>query len=176
MGFGKAFGFSLLAFIGVNFLFVIITETISGNLNALFANIASDPLILLILFFGPIINYPFAVFSSFYNIAVTAPFDIYLLIQAIGFFVAPFLAAIIAGRTGETKGGSFGGWALTAMLSAVGIGILVFINPSTLLNLGITVTPPTAIQIFVVDILIAGAVNMVFYGCFALLFTKTEYY
>ena len=40
-----------LGFIGLNFLFVIIAETISGNLNLLFSDISSDPLIILLIFF-----------------------------------------------------------------------------------------------------------------------------
>jgi len=172
MGLGKALGFSLLALIGLNFLFVIITETISGNLNILFSDIGNNPLIILLIFFGPIISMPGSVFSSIY-LQVSSGMIGSSLIQSIGFIISPFIAAIIAGRTGEKKGGSFGGWMITAIISAVALGVLAFINPATLLYYGILVADPFVVLIF---FLMSGAVNGVFYGCFSLLFTKEEMY
>ena len=172
MGLGKALGFSLLALIGLNFLFVIIAETISGNLNILFSNIGSNPLIILLIFFGPFINMPGSVFSSIY-LQISSGMIVSSLIQSIGFIVSPFVASIIAGRTGENKGGSFGGWMITAIISAVALGILAFISPATLLYYGILVVDPIVTLIF---FLMSGAVNGVFYGCFSLLFTKEEMY
>ncbi len=172
MGLGKALGFSLLALIGLNFLFVIITETISGNLNILFSDIGNNPLIILLIFFGPIISMPGSVFSSIY-LQVSSGMIGSSLIQSIGFIISPFVAAIIAGRTGEKKGGSFGGWMITAIISAVALGVLAFINPATLLYYGILVADPIVVLIF---FLMSGAVNGVFYGCFSLLFTKEEMY
>jgi len=172
MGLGKALGFSLLALIGLNFLFVIIAETISGNLNPLFSDISSNPLIILLIFFGPIISMPGYVFNSIYaqiSLGMIGP----MLIQSIGFIVSPFVASLIAGRMGENKGGSFGGWMITAMISAVALGILAFISPATLSYYGILVADPSEILIL---FLISGAVNGVFYGCFSLLFTKEEMY
>ena len=172
MGLGKALGFSLLALIGLNFLFVIITETISGNLNILFSDIGNNPLIILLIFFGPIISMPGSVFSSIY-LQVSSGMIGSSLIQSIGFIISPFIAAIIAGRTGEKKGGSFGGWMITAIISAVALGVLAFISPATLLYYGIPVVDPIVVLI---SFLMSGAVNGVFYGCFSLLFTKEEMY
>jgi len=172
MGLGKALGFSLLALIGLNFLFVIIAETISGNLNILFSDISSDPLIILLIFFGPLVSMPGSVFSSIYAQISLGIFGS-MLIQSIGFIVSPFVASIIAGRMGENKGGSFGGWMITAMISAVALGILAFISSTTLMYYGIPVADPILILI---SFLISGAVNGVFYGCFSLLFTKEEMY
>jgi len=172
MGLGKALGFSLLALIGLNFLFVIIAETISGNLNLLFSDISSDPLIILLIFFGPLINMPGSVFGSIYvqiSLGMIGP----MLIQSIGFIVSPFVASLIAGRTGENKGGSFGGWMLVSMISAVVLGILAFISPATLMYYSVPVADPSLILIL---FLMSGAVNGVFYGCFSLLFTKEEMY
>jgi hypothetical protein len=172
MGLGKALGFSLLGFIGLNFLFVIITETFTGNLNFLFSDISSNPLIILLICFGPIVSTPGSVFSSIYaqvSLGTIGP----MLIQSIGFFVSPFVASLIAGRMGENKGGSFGGWMITAMISAVALGILAFISPATLSYYGITETDPIVVLI---SFLMSGAVNGVFYGCFSLLFTKEEMY
>ncbi len=171
MGLGKALGFSLLALIGLNFLFVIITYTINEQLNPLFSDISSNPLIILLIFFGPIVSMPGSESSLFAQISsgMTVP----MLIQSIGFIVSPFVASLIAGRMGENKGGSFGGWMITAMISAVVLGILAFISPVTLSYYGIPVIDPLFVLI---SFLISGAVNGVFYGCFSLLFTKEEMY
>ena len=171
MGLGKALGFSLLALIGLNFLFVIIAETISTNLNLLFSDISSDPLIILLIFFGPLVSMPGSE-SSFF-VQITLGMTVPMLIQSIGFIVSPFVASIIAGRMGENKGGSFGGWMITAMISAVALGILAFISTATLSYYGIPVADPILVLI---SFLISGAVNGVFYGCFSLLFTKEEMY
>lgn len=172
MGFGKAFGFSLLTFVSLNFLFVIITYTISGGLNSLFADISGDYLLILIILFQPVANFPSIVLSTIYSSTISIGFTAGL-IQLIGFFVSPFLGALIAGRTGEKKGGSFGGWLLTSMISAIALGILIYLSPTTLTSfLGIVVDPVDTLVFF----LLGGLVMGIFYGCFALLFTKTEYY
>ncbi|GAH40865.1 unnamed protein product, partial [marine sediment metagenome] len=151
---------------------VIIAETISGNLNVLFSNIGSDPLIIMLIFFGPIIDMPGSVFISIYDQISLGTIGSSL-IQSIGFIISPFVAAIIAGRTGDNKGGSFGGWMITAMISAVALGILAFISPATLLYYGIPVVDPIVVLI---SFLMSGIVNGVFYGAFSLLFTKEEMY
>jgi len=172
MGFGKAFGFSLLAYIGLNFLFLIIALTISGALNSVFQDISSQPLILFVLFLGPIYFFPGLNISGIYSsIAFGATPDI--LILAIGSVVSPFVASIIAGKMGENKVGSFGGWFAASMLCSIILGIFAFIEPSVLNYYGIPAVDPTST--FIISIL-SGAVSGVFYGAFALLFTKTEYY
>ncbi len=172
MGFGKAFGFSLLAYIGLNFLFIVIVETLSGDLNLLFSDISSNPLIILLIFFGTTANMPGNVFLSMYAQIATGAID-YNLIETIGFFVTPLVAALVAGRVGENKGGSFGGFFLTSILGSLVLGILAYVSPATLIYFSIPVIDPTATLII---LLIAGAVNGVFYGAFSLMFTKTEYY
>jgi len=92
------------------------------------------------------------------------------LIQTIGLIVTPFIAAIVAGRTGGSKGASFGGWMITCLISSTALGVLGFVNPAAL---GIL---PAAAVIFLITVSISAAINGVFYGCFALLFTKTEMY
>ncbi len=172
MGLGKALGFSLLAYIGLNFLFVIISETISENLNLLFSSITSNPLIILLIFFGPIIDVPSSEIFALYGKIAYGTFD-FSLIQTIGFIVTPFVAAIVAGRTGGGKGASFGGWMITCLIGSSALGVLAFINPGTLLYYGIVVSNPV---ILLITMSISGAINGVFYGCFTLLFTKTEMY
>jgi len=172
LGLGKALGFSLLAYIGLNFLFVIISETISGDLNTLFSNITSDPLIILLIFFGPITIMPGTVVNSLYVKIAFGTFDVSL-ISTIGLIVTPFVASIVAGRTGGSKGASFGGWMIACLIGSSALAVLAFINPITLLYYGIVVVNPI---IFLIEISVSAAVNGVFYGCFALLFTKTEMY
>ncbi|MBY8989103.1 MAG: hypothetical protein KGD61_11665 [Candidatus Lokiarchaeota archaeon] len=172
IGLGKALGFSLLAFIGLNFLFIIIAYTIGGDLNTLFSTISSDPLIILLVFFGPIINLPGTVITDIFNGISLGSFDA-LLIQNIGFLVSPFVASLVAGRTGDGKGGSFGGWMIAALIGSVALGVLAFVYPSTLLYYGITVINPI---ISLIVFMLNGVVNGIFYGCFALLFSKSEMY
>ena len=167
MGLGKALGFSLLAYIGLNFLFVIISETISGDLNTLFSDITSNPLIILLIFFGPIATVPSTAIYALYGLISLGTFDA-TLIQTIGLIVTPFIAAIVAGRTGGSKGASFGGWMITCLISSSALGVLGFISPITL---GI---PAAGAVMFLIMVSISAAINGVFYGCFALLFTKTE--
>ena len=174
MGFGKAFGFSLIAFVGINFLFVIITETIIGDLNSLFSDITANPLVLLFIFFGPIISMPGTVVSNIYGSIASGVYDtafIGTIITLIGYIVSPFIASLIAGKTGESKAGSLGGWFLTSIVSSLAIGLLVFIYPAVLSYYGLSV----GIGTFVFS-LVGGIVNGIFYGTFALLFTKIEPY
>ncbi|MCK4384331.1 MAG: hypothetical protein KAW66_13610 [Candidatus Lokiarchaeota archaeon] len=163
IGLGKALGFSLLTFIGLNFLFIIIAETISGNLGPLFSAISSDPLIIITILFAPIIYLPGNVITSLYTQISFGPIDASL-IGSVGFLVSPFVAALVAGLTGESKGGSFGGWMITALIGSAAWGVLAFVyldpNPIVLL----------------IGYLIIGAVYGVFFGCFALLFNKTQNY
>ena len=169
MGLGKALGFSLLAYVGLNFLFVIITETISGDLNLLFSGITSNPLTILLIFFGPIFSVPSSEIFTLYGQISSATFDVSL-IRTIGFIVTPFIASLIAGRTGGSKGSSFGGWMITCLISSSALGVLGFISPSTL---GIIASGAVSLLIM---LSITAAITGVFYGCFALLFTKTEMY
>ncbi|MBY9003925.1 MAG: hypothetical protein KGD73_08135 [Candidatus Lokiarchaeota archaeon] len=170
MGFGKSFGFSLLTYIGLNFLFLIIAETISGDLNNIFTVISADPFIIILILFGPITNTPGIVFNGII-IEVMGPLRPDVLIEFVGYIVSPFIAAIVAGRVGEKKGASFGGFLLTTVLSALAVSALVFLSPSSLM----AYTLPTNMTT-IVFASIGGITNGVFYGAFALLFTKTEMY
>ncbi|MHA1669243.1 MAG: hypothetical protein ACTSV5_01565 [Promethearchaeota archaeon] len=169
MGFGKSFGFSLLTYIGLNFLFLIITETISGNLNNIFSTITADPFIIVLILFGPITNVPGTVFNGLF-IEITGSLRPDVLIQLVGFIVPLFIAAIVAGRVGG-KGASFGGFLLTTIISAVAVIALIYISPATLTAFMLPADMTT-----VVFASIGGIINGVFYGAFALLFVKTEMY
>jgi hypothetical protein len=170
MGFGKSFGFSLLTYVGMNFLFVIIAHTVSGDLNTLFSDITANPFIILLVLCGPIINFPGTVILKIYN-GIIGPLVPESLIQLVGYIFSPFIAAIVAGRVGSKNGASFGGWFLTCILCAIAVGLLVYLSPITLAYYGLAATAETLIIA-----LIGGITNGIFYGAFALLFTKTEYY
>ena len=164
IGLGKALGFSLLTFIGLNFLFIIIAETFSvSGLEPLFTAISSDPLIIITILFAPINYMPGNVIMSLYTQISFGPIDVSL-IRSVGFLVSPFVAGIVAGLTGESKKGSFLGWMITALIGSAAWGVLAFVyldpNPIVLL----------------IRYLIIGAVYGVFFGCFALLFNKTQNY
>ena len=170
MGFGKSFGFSLLTYVGMNFLFVVIAYTVSGDLNTLFSDITANPFIILLVLCGPITNFPGTVILGIYN-GIIGPIVPDLLIQLVGYIVSPFIAAVVAGRVGDKNGASFGGWILTCILCAVAVGLLVYLSPTTLAYYGLVASTET----FIVA-MIGGITNGIFYGAFALLFTKTEYY
>ena len=173
IGLGKALGFSLLTFIGLNFLFIIIAETFSvSGLEPLFTAISSDPFIIITILFAPINYMPGNVIMPLYAQISFGPIDASL-IRSVGFLVSPFVAGIVAGLTGESKKGSFLGWMITALIGSAAWGVLAFVSPSTLLDVGISVTDPIMLLI---GFLINGAVYGIFYGCFALLFSKTEMY
>ena len=154
----------------MNFLFVTIAYTVSGDLNTLFSDITANPFIILLVLCGPIINFPGVVIYGIYE-GIIGPLVPDVLILLVGYFVSPFIAAVVAGRVGEKNGASFGGWILTCVLCAIAVGILVFLSPITLTYYGLTSTTDT-----LVVALIGGVSNGIFYSAFALLFTKTEYY
>jgi len=172
LGLGKALGFSLLAYVGLNFLFVIISRTINNNLNTLFSDITSNPLIIVLIFFGPITMVPSGAIFALYA-QISLGFIDASLIGIIGLIVTPFVASLVAGRTGDSKGGSFGGWMLTCLIGSSAIGVLAFINPGALLYYGIVVSN---LLFLLITISISAAINGVFYGAFALLFSKNEMY
>ncbi len=161
MGLGKALGFSLLAFIGLNFLFVIIAGTINGTLATLFGMISSDPLSIIGILFGVIVYMPGTVVNGIYVTIYLGTFD-YFLILFIGYLVSPFVASLVAGRTGDSKGGSFGGWMIAALISSAAMAVLAFIQLAPI--------------VVIIGYILSGVVNGIFYGCFALLFSKAEMY
>jgi hypothetical protein len=125
-----------------------------------------------LIFFGPITFVPSSAIFSLYAQISSGIIDASLIV-IIGLIVTPFVASLVAGRTGGSKGGSFGGWMLMCLIGSSAIGVLAFINPAALLYYGIVVSNPVFLLI---TISISAAINGVFYGAFALLFTKTEMY
>jgi hypothetical protein len=178
MGFGKSFLFCILAFVGLNFVFTIIYYAlIPMGFETLFTSIQSNPIMILYYLFGSIISTPFIIF----NWTIAQPIligDMSDLILGLGYLVSPIIAAILAGRFGENKGQSFSGWLLTAVISIALIIIGSYLSPALQDILGTTYEwgTPTPFNIVLVYSLISCMINIVFYGFFALLLSKTEYY
>ena len=172
MVFVKSFLLSLVAYVGINFLFLIIYNLINNTLDTLFSVLQAAPLMILYYLFGPITILPS---SSIALIVNFTPFELSLLIRGIGFLIAPLIAAIISGRFGESKAEAFGGWLLTAAISAGMIILAFFFSPTVETMLSIFYSTSSQITILI-GVLISFFINFVGFGFFALLVCKTEYY
>ena len=176
MGFGKAFLFSILAFVGLNFIFTIIYYAIGPGFDSLFATIQNHPLMIFYYLFGSIISFP----SVIFNWTIAQPFFGSLvltdLILGIGYLAALIIAAILAGKFGESKGQCFGGWLLTAIISTVLVISGVFLSDFFKTELNTVYVWAMTIDVLLINIIISCTINIVFYGFFAVLVSKTEYY
>ena len=121
MGFGKAFGFSMLAFIGLNVIFFFAGYGLLGALGAYFTSLASFPLNIMYIFLGPIINgqFPLLLTSTFTSWFSGVPPTVGGVFLFVGYIVAPVIAAFLSGRFGENKKQAFFGWFTTAMICAL---------------------------------------------------------
>ncbi|MFX0000269.1 MAG: hypothetical protein ACFE9Q_01025 [Candidatus Hodarchaeota archaeon] len=174
MAFGKAFLLSIAAFVGLNFIFTIIYYALGSGFDTLFTTIESAPLIILYYLFGSIISTPYIILNNMIFQPLLFSFDLDIFLMWLGFLIAPIIAAILAGRFGESKGQSFGAWALTAVISTVSVIIAALLSPTTEGEL-ITLYGLLSEQIIIFAI-ISLIINIVFYGFFALLLSKIEYY
>ena len=182
MGFGKAFLLSIAAFVGLNFIFTIIYFALQPDgFDTLFDTIQTAPLMILYYLFGSIVSTPFLIF----NVTIAQPFlgtfilEVFLL--WLGFLIAPIIAAILAGRFGESKIQCFGGWTLTAIISTVLVIIAAILSPITegeLFSLPtvIGLLPLADFDQLLIFAIISCVINVFFYGFFALLVSKIEYY
>ena len=171
--FAKAFLLSLAVYVGINFLFLIISSVISDTLDILFSVLEAAPLMILYYLFGPITILPSRSFVAIVNFD---PFVLSILISGIGYLIAPLIAAILSGRFGESKGEAFGGWLLTAAVSA-GMIILAFFLSGTVEGILDTLYGPGLSQMTIlIYVLISFFINFIGFGFFALLVCKTEYY
>ncbi|MFX1429066.1 MAG: hypothetical protein ACFFCY_02730 [Promethearchaeota archaeon] len=121
MSFGKSFGFSLLAFIGLNAAFFFGGYALNGTLISYFNSLAASPLNIMLIFFGPIITgqFPYLLTSTFVGWLSGMPITAGDIVLFIGYIVAPILAAFLSGRFGEDKKQAFFGWFTTVMICAV---------------------------------------------------------
>ena len=171
----KCFGLSLITFIGLNVVFFFIGNSlIDDALDSFFTNLEDDLYLVLLPLFGPIFQNFGPESLTFYvsnvilgSIVVTEIGEIVLLT---GLFISPLIAAIISGKLAEGKAEGFMGWFLTALISAFIVFIWGALNQ---VDAGAT---NEALISFTILTLGFGAIIGVFYGCFALLFTKMEYF
>ena len=180
MGFGKAFLFSILAFVGLNFIFTIIIYAFGPGFVTLFSTIQAAPLMIIYYLFGSILSAPYTIF--YWTIA--EPFLLSTsvnLILGLGYLATGIIAAILAGRFGESKIQSFGGWLLTAVISTVAVIIGALIEPTMQSTISTVYSSSTVYVWGTFDVILFFAlincvINIVFYGFFALLISKVEYY
>ena len=175
MGFGKAFLLSLVAFVGLNFIFTILDYLFSPvGFDTLFSTIEAAPLMILYYLFGSIMSIPF------YNLnwLVIDPLlnsNMDNLLLGLGYLIAPLVAAILAGHFGESKLQCFSGWLLTAIISSV-VVIIGALLSQTLQDTLNTTYGWISIETIIAFITLSCLINIVFYGFFALTIFKTEYY
>ncbi|MEE9376962.1 MAG: hypothetical protein V3V33_02885 [Candidatus Lokiarchaeia archaeon] len=175
MGFGKAFLLSLAAFVGLNFIFTIIYYALVTGFDVLFSTIEAAPLMILYYLFGSILSTPFTIFNWTIAQPFLGNFDLPFLILGLGYLIAPIIAAILAGRFGESKGQCFGGWLLTAVISIVTVFIGVFLS-NTVETMVSTMYLWGSLDSILIYSIISCVINIVFYGFFALLVSNIEYY
>ena len=113
-----------------------------------------------------------------------------VLITGLGFIVAPLIAAVLAGKFAESKLQGFAGWILTVVVSTVAVVIGVFLSPTFQYTLksgtffvffntyfpSLLIPGSGGFETILIFLLIACVINIIFYGFFALLASKTEYY
>ncbi|MFW9969573.1 MAG: hypothetical protein ACFFDF_05180 [Candidatus Odinarchaeota archaeon] len=176
MGLGKAFLFSILALVGINFIFTIIYFAFVSGFPTLFTNIQNAPLMIIYYLFGALISFPHIIFEW----TIAQPFfgtlDLAHLIFGIAYLVALIIPAILAGKFGESKAQCFGGWLLTAFVSTVIIIIGIFLSNSFRNELNLVYGWASTIDVLLINILISCTINIFFYGFFAVLVSKIEYY
>jgi hypothetical protein len=180
MGFGKAFLFSMLAFVGLNFIFTIIIYAFGLGFDVLFTTIQTAPFTIIYFLFGSILSAP----STILYWTIAEPFLLSTtvnLILGLGHLATGIITAILAGRFGESKIQSFGGWLLTAVISTVAVIIGALMDPTIRLMLSTVYSSSTVYVWGTFDVILFFAlincvINIVFYGFFALLISKVEYY
>ena len=175
MAFGKAFLLSIAAFVGLNFIFTITYYAIGPGFDALFSNIQLYPLLILYYLFGSIISTPYIIFNYIVFQPIFVSFILETFLFWLGYLIAPIIAAILAGRFGESKAQCFGAWTLTAVISTVSVIIAALLSPFTLTTLT-TLYFLTSFDQLLIFAVISLVINMLFYGFFALLLSKIEYY
>lgn len=197
----KSFLVSLAAFLGISIIMQVISEAVAGTLM----DIADDPFsVVAWLFQGILYNFFFAtagLSSSIFSLvdAVGTGGDIMLglsgMVSGLGFFLAPLIAAILAGVMADSKVDAFFGWLLTLIVSWLVWSIFFIIGDLELVDVGsaysvyysnasiygsfflgsFTLTDP-AFWIFMILMLCVTLVTSVSWGVFPLTMQKETFY
>ncbi|MFW9865692.1 MAG: hypothetical protein ACFFEN_06285 [Candidatus Thorarchaeota archaeon] len=175
MGLGKSFLLSLVAFVGLNFIFTIIYYLVVGFDN-LITTIQSAPLMILYYLFGAVVSTPLMLLEG----TIIQPLffgDLSFLVIGLGFLVSSLVAALLAGKFAESKLQGFGGWGLTVIVSTIAIFIGTIPGLSdTLVATVNSYYGSTGFEMTLLYLVLSGLINIIFYGFFSLLVSKTEYY
>jgi len=175
LGFGKAFLLSIAAFVGLNFIFTIIYYALGPGIDVLFDYIQTYPLIILYYLFGSIVSTPSLIFSNIIAQPLLASFVVENFLLWLGYLIALIIAAILAGKFGESKIQCFGGWLLTSVISTVSVIIAATLSDFTQGTV-LTMILKTSFDELLIFVIISCVINIFFYGFFALLVSKIEYY
>ncbi len=180
MGFGKGFFIGLVLFIGLNVGLYIVYLLLSGGAISSVLTSFTDMSSLGSMLFGAIIYNPLFALLAIIG-SILGSFDLAGFIFGIALFVSPLVAALITGKLNEGKGAAFGAWFLVSIISAVVVWVLFFIGGSAsslslLLSLqGVTISGLTGDFASLILLIIVGAINGIFYGCFAVLMSGESY-
>ncbi len=180
MAFGKAFLLSLVAFVGLNFIFSIISLALGPGIGVLLdifnpGSLNYAPLMLVFYLFGSIVSTPSLIFNYIIFQPFLGSFVLEIFIIWLGYLITLIIAAILAGKFGESKIQCFGAWALTAVISTVSVIIASVISPFTQNEL-LTKYLLSSFNELLIFAIISCLINILFYGFFALLLSKIEYY
>jgi len=156
----RAFIFSLLVFLALNFLFYIIGYSIAEVLNLTLDSIAAHPTHSIYLMVYPSGSLPWELLSDF-NTYSNLGFKVLFL----GGFISLIIAAIVAGFMGGNIGKSFGGWILTVICSMLLFIAIISIDEFNLNYISFFVTLTEGIVI----VAIASAVNGLIFGALVIL-------
>jgi hypothetical protein len=151
----RAFLFSLIAFLVLNFLFYIITYSLADMLDAVFNPIVAHPTHSIYLLVYPSQYFPWVLIEYIISAGSLAFKILY-----IGGFISFVIAAIIAGFMGGDIKNSLGGWFLTAICYMLLFIAIISIDQFNLNYVSFTATLIDGIVI----ILISGTVNAIIFG------------
>ena len=138
--------------------------------------IQNAPLMIIYYLFGSIASVP----SNLLNWVIVDPLfnsTMTYLVMGLGFLVAPLIGAILAGYLAESKFQGFVGWLLTVLVStaAMIIGVIPTLSATFVSTLN-SLYGWSGFEVMLISLVISCIINIIFYGFFALLVSKTEYY
>ncbi|MHA2288743.1 MAG: hypothetical protein ACXABG_08140 [Promethearchaeota archaeon] len=133
-----------------------------------------DILLIVSTLFSPIVNTPDTALLGFGTLHL-APDLLMALLSLLAIIIPPLIAAIVAGRLGDSSKVSFLAWFLTAVISSVVFLLLAFFAPGVSLTLG-TLWPSLVLLygVFgtILYFIVPAIVNGFFYGCIAFLASR----
>ena len=151
----RAFLFSLLIFLALNFLFFIIGYTVAEILDLPLGRIADHPTHSIHLITYPAEYFPWELIDYF-----TSNSSLGFKILYLGGFISFIIAAIIAGLMGGSIGNAFVGWLMTSSCYILLLIAMISIDD---FNIGFICFPCTLAD-GIVEILITGIVNALIFG------------